>query len=130
MARLYRHRLADQRYYRAHRHLGSSGGKVLTSLPDRKRIFYSWVGKDDYNEQAVLEQRELTTQQIFAEWEQAHEELKKTIQDMPLDKFPGDLLYPWGDERGSIAHVVEYMIEHNVEHRYEIVKAIEASQAD
>lgn len=73
-----------------------------------------------------MEQRELTTQQIFAEWEQAHEELKKTIQDMLLDKFPGDLLYPWGDERGSITHVVEYMIEH----RYEIVKAIEASQAD
>ena len=73
-----------------------------------------------------MEQRELTTQQIFAEWEQAHEELKVTIQDMPLDKFPGDLLYPWGDELGSIAHVVEYMIEH----RYEIVKAIEASQAD
>jgi hypothetical protein len=88
------------------------------------------LDEDDYNEQAVLEQRELTTQQIFSEWEQAHEEFKKTIQDMPLDKFPGDLLYPWGDERGSIAHVVEYMIEHNVEHRDEIVKAIEASQAD
>jgi hypothetical protein len=40
------------------------------------------------------------------------------------------LLYPWGDERGSIAHLVETMTEHDVEHRDEIVKAIESSARD
>ena len=87
------------------------------------------LGGDEtkFNEQAVLEQRELSTQQIFVEWEQARDDFKEAIREIPPDKFPGDLLYPWGDERGSIAQLVEYMIDHDDEHRDEIVKAIEAS---
>jgi hypothetical protein len=83
-----------------------------------------------FNQQAVLEQQELTAQQIFAEWEQAREDFIDAVQEVPLDLFPGDLLYPWGDERGSIAKLVEYMSEHDVEHREEIAKAIQASHKD
>jgi hypothetical protein len=82
----------------------------------------------EFNEQAVIEQRELSTQQIIAEWEQAREDFKAAINEIPTERFPGDLLYPWGDERGSIAQLVEYMIEHDEEHRDEIVKAVEASR--
>ncbi|MCP5094257.1 MAG: hypothetical protein GY943_01760 [Chloroflexi bacterium] len=60
-------------------------------------------------------------------WEQAHEAFKETLQEVPDAQFPGDLLYPWGDERGILAQVVEYMCEHEVEHRDEIVKAMESS---
>jgi hypothetical protein len=42
---------------------------------------------------------------------------------MPLDLFPGDLLYPWGDDRGSIADLVEFVTGHNTEHRDEILQA-------
>jgi len=83
-----------------------------------------------FNEQAVLGQRELTTQQLFEEWEQAREEFMQAVEDIPLDQFPGDLLYPWGDERGTIAHLVEMMVEHDVEHRDEIVRAIQLSPGD
>ena len=48
------------------------------------------------------------------------------VQEITFDKFPGDLLYPWGDERGSIAQLVEYMAEHDIEHRDDIVEAITA----
>ena len=82
----------------------------------------------NFNEQAVIEQREFSTQQIVAEWEQAREDIKAALSDIPTDRFPGDLLYPWGDERGSIARMVEYMIEHDEEHRDEIVKAMQAPQ--
>jgi len=85
------------------------------------------LDEDDFNQQAVLEQRRLTTQQLIAEWEQTHEEFKEAVQDIPDDQFPGDLLYPWGDERGTIAYLVEYMANHAVEHRDEIVQAIEAA---
>ena len=78
----------------------------------------------DFNEQAVTAQRELSTQQIVAEWEQAREDFKAALSDIPTDKFPGDLLYPWGDERGSTAQLVDYMIDHDEEHRIEILKAI------
>ena len=79
----------------------------------------------DFNEQAVLEQKKLSNQQILNEFEQAYDEFRKAIQDMPTDSFPGDMLYPWGDERGTIAQLVEYMIEHAAEHQDEIVKAIQ-----
>jgi len=80
-----------------------------------------------FNEQAVKEQRALTAQQVYVEWEQAREGFKDALKEIPLDLFPGDLLYPWGDERGSIAQLVEYMIDHDAEHRDEIVKAMQAS---
>jgi len=88
------------------------------------------LDEDVFNHQAALVQRELSAQQAFAEWEQAREDFKAAVQEMPSDQFPGDLLFPWGDERGSIAQIVEYMVEHDTEHRDEIVKAIQASQDD
>jgi hypothetical protein len=81
--------------------------------------------EDDFNQQAVAEQRKLTTQELMAEWEQAHGEFKEAVQDIPDDHFPGDLLYPWGNERGTISYLVDYMVKHAVEHRDEIAKAIE-----
>jgi len=80
----------------------------------------------DYNEHAVTEQRDLSNQQIVAEWEQAREDFKAALSDIPIDRFPGDLLYPWGDERGSIVQLVVYMIEHGEEHRNEIIKVLQA----
>ena len=78
-----------------------------------------------FNEQDVLGQQESTTRQLFEEWGLAREDFKEAVEEIPLDQFPGDLLYPWGDERGTIARLVEMMTEHDVEHRDEIVKAIQ-----
>jgi hypothetical protein len=83
--------------------------------------------ENDFNVQAVLEQRKLETEQIQVECEQARVDFQDAIRDIPSDQFPGVLLYPWGDERGSIPKLVEYMIEHDGEHRDEIVKAMQAS---
>jgi len=80
-----------------------------------------------FNEEAVKAQRGLTAQQVYVEWEQACEDLKDALEEIPLDIFPGDLLYPWGDERGSIAQLVEFLIDHDTEHRDEIVKAVQVS---
>ncbi len=78
----------------------------------------------EFNQREVTEQRKLSTQQIVAEWDQARADLKTAIRDIPADRFPGDLRYPWGDERGSIARLVEYFIKHDEEHHAEILKAI------
>ena len=77
----------------------------------------------EFNEKAVQEQKKLSAEQLLGEFEQAYEEFRAAIQEMPDELFPGDLLYPWGDERGDIATLAEYMIEHAVEHREEIAKA-------
>ena len=86
--------------------------------------------ESDFNEQAVTEQRKLTTQQLVAEWKQARKDYIEAVSAIPPDKFPGDLLYPWGDERGSIALLVEYMLEHDEEHKAEIVEVLKASAGD
>jgi len=84
----------------------------------------------DFNEQAVLDQRTLSNQQIVAEWEQARVDFNDALSEIPLDKYPGDLLYPWGDERGSIYKLVEFMIEHDLQHKDEIDRAILAAEKD
>jgi hypothetical protein len=86
------------------------------------------LDEDPFNEQEVLRQQDMTSQQIFEEWELAREDFKGAVQEIPLDQFPGDLLYPWGDERGTIAYLVEMMTDHDVEHRDEIVKAIQSEK--
>ena len=83
--------------------------------------------EDSFNQQQVLEKRNMTASQVFIDAEQARKDFIEAVREIPLDRFPGDLLYPWGDERGSIVTLVEYMIDHEHEHRDEIVKAIQAS---
>jgi hypothetical protein len=83
--------------------------------------------ENQFNEAAVREQQKLTSQQILDEFEKAYDELWVAIADIPSDRFPGELRYPWGDERGSITHLVEYFIDHAVEHQEEILKAIQDS---
>jgi hypothetical protein len=79
--------------------------------------------EDDFNEKTVRVQRAMTAQQVYGEWEQAREDLNHAIEGIPLDLFPGDLFYPWGDDRGSIADLVEFVTGHNTEHRDEILQA-------
>ncbi len=81
----------------------------------------------EYNARAVHQRREMSGQQILTEWQQSSGELKQAIQDMPINMFPGDMLYPWGEERGTIAKLIEFMIEHSVEHRVEIENAVSLS---
>ena len=96
-----------------------AGEEYLTPNLDEEEV--------DFNERAVLEQQKLSTQEILREFELAYDEFKSAIQNIPDDRFPGDLLYPWGDERGDIATMVDYMIEHAIEHRDEIIKAVQGS---
>ena len=103
--------------------------KSLRAFREGEEYFIPGIEEDesDFNEQAVSEQRMLSTQQIYEEWGQAHDDFKEALRAIPSDLFPGDALYPWGGERGSVAKLVDYMIEHEVEHRNEIEKAAKAA---
>ena len=78
----------------------------------------------DFNQREVNEQRKLSDEDLIKEREAAREELKVVINEIPEEKFAGELLFPWGGETGSIAQLVEFMVEHDEEHRDEIVKAV------
>jgi hypothetical protein len=80
--------------------------------------------ENEFNENVVHGQRSWTVEQVLAEWDLAREDFKAAILEILPIKFPGDVLYPWGDERGCVAQLVEYMVEHDAEHRDDIGKAL------
>ncbi len=81
--------------------------------------------EDDINQQAALEQSALTIQKLFAEWENARKELISAVKDIPNEHFPGDMRYPWGGQRCTFAFLVEEMVRHDIEHKNDILQAIE-----
>ena len=80
--------------------------------------------EDVYNDQAALEMRELTAEGVFNEWEQSREDFKAAIGELSAEQLTGEMLYPWGDERGDITLLVKYMCEHDEEHRDEIQEVV------
>ncbi len=70
---------------------------------------------DEYNAKAVEMRKGLSCQQVLAEWEMAHNSLKTAVEDMPPEKFEGEMTYPWG-QHGPISKIVEIMAHHEREH--------------
>ena len=81
--------------------------------------------ENDFNEQAVIKQRKLSDQEIISEWKNSREDFISVLSDIPAERFPGDLLFPWGGERGSISQLVEFLVEHDEGHRDDILKAVQ-----
>jgi hypothetical protein len=104
--------------------------KSLRAFLEGNEYFIPDLGEDeaDFNEEAVIEQRKLTTAELLSEWEQARTAFKDAVSAIPEEKFPGDLLFTWGDERGTITQLVEYMIEHDEEHLEEIEKFLQEAK--
>ncbi len=76
--------------------------------------------EDAFNGQAALAQKNMSTGEIVEDWKDAREELFKALEMIPAEKFPGELLFPWGDERGSIYELIKYFCDHDLEHKEEI----------
>lgn len=84
----------------------------------------SAFNEDEYNKRGFEEGRKLTEEQVIEEYKQAREDFEISIKELPSEYFSDDFLYPWGDERGDISQLVEYMVEHDGEHRDEIAAAL------
>jgi len=98
---------------------------IQSFMEGSEYIISGMVGDEtDYNQKKVLDQRKLTTSQILQEWNQARMDFIEAVQNIPPDKFNEELAFPWGDERGSLTLMIEYMIEHNGEHQEEILEAL------
>jgi len=98
---------------------------IQTFLEGSEYVIPGMVGDEtDYNTQKVAEQKKLSSSEILKEWNQAREDFITIVQQIPTDKFFDELSFPWGDERGSVSVMIEYMIEHNGEHQAEILQAV------
>ena len=101
---------------------------IQTFLEGSEYVIPGMVGDEtDYNARRVVEQRKLSSSKILTEWNQAREDFITIVQQIPTDKFFDELAFPWGDERGSLSVMIEYMIEHNGEHQAEISQAVQGT---
>jgi hypothetical protein len=76
-------------------------------------------GIDAYNAHSVATREGLGSDRLWAEWEQAREQLKAAIDAMPAVKFQEALLLPWG-QVGTIDQLVAIFRDHELEHAREI----------
>ncbi len=79
---------------------------------------------DAYNGPAAEQRRKWTMEQVWAEYDEAHKQLKLIIESLPEEKWNGILLYPW-QERGTAQRLIDIMMTHErVTHCGLVQKAI------
>jgi hypothetical protein len=79
--------------------------------------------EDQFNNAAFQDGRDLSPEQLLNEFDRARSEFQQAVERVPDDHFRTEFLYPWGDESGDVAQVVKEMVEHDEEHRSEIIAA-------
>ncbi len=90
---------------------------------------YACVGSsreyDDYNGPAAEERKNWSLDEVWAEYEASHDQLRKAIETMPADRWHAEITYPWS-ERGTVEDLVMRMMNHEQIDHCEVV--IEASR--
>ena len=66
---------------------------------------------DEYNGPAADERRAWTIEKVWAEYEASHDQLKSIIETMPVEKWDGEMVFPW-KERGTIEQLIKRMMKH------------------
>jgi DinB superfamily len=77
----------------------------------------------DYNGPAAEERSGWTMEQVWDEYETAHEQLLLVVAALPDGKWDGEMLYPWND-RGTVEYFIKVMMAHEkVDHCALVVRA-------
>lgn len=74
----------------------------------------------DYNGVAAAERSTWTVDQIWAEYDQSHRDLRSMIESMPADQWDRSILYPW-NEAGTVDGLVTIMMKHERVDHCEII---------
>jgi len=110
-------------------HLGVWNGEAVRSLKAYvEGGEYICIPADamyyEYNGPAAEERKAWTVEQVWAEYETAHDQLKSLVEIMPAEKWSGEMVYPW-NERGTVAHFIKVMMDHEkVDHCDLVVKTM------
>lgn len=78
----------------------------------------------DYNGPAADERKTWTMEQLWAEYETAHDQLTQIVANLPDEKWEGEMLYPW-NMRGTVEQLIRVMMYHEtIDHCALVVQAI------
>ncbi len=97
-------------------HLGVWNGEAARSLEAHARgeeytCIESEAAYYDYNGPAADERKLWTLDEVWAEYEASHDQLKAAIEAMPASKWATQMLFPWG-ECGTVEQLVRIMMNH------------------
>jgi hypothetical protein len=111
-------------------HLGAWNGEAARSLEayiDGGE--YICVGSrgeyDDYNGPAADERGTWTLEQVWAEYELSHDQLRKIVETMPAGKWDGEVVYPW-NERGTLEQLIKRMMKHEKADHCDLITGVAA----
>jgi len=79
--------------------------------------------EEGFNTAAFQDGRQLSPDQLLEECALARLDFQQAVESVPEDQFSSGFLYPWGDESGDVTRLVKDMLEHDAEHRSEIIAA-------
>jgi hypothetical protein len=99
--------------------------KSIQAFKDGREYSIPGFDEDKFNDEAFLEGKKLTDDQILEEYDQARRGFIDAVQEFPVAKYSSDFLYPWGDESGNLTTLVEDMHKHDQEHLAEINAVIQ-----
>ena len=78
----------------------------------------------EYNGPAADQRKAWTIDQVWAEYESAHDQLKQIVESLPAEKWSGEMMYPW-NEHGAVDRFIIIMMNHEkVDHCALVARAI------
>jgi hypothetical protein len=98
--------------------------KSILAFQDGSKYSIPNFNEDQFNQEAFLEGNKLTNERLLEDCDLARQGFKAAVQDFPVGNYSSEFLYPWGDESGDITTLVDYMVEHDEEHRDEIIRIL------
>ncbi len=112
-------------------HLGVWNGEAARSLEAHARgeeyQCISSEGKyDDYNAAAAKVRAGWPMQQVWDEYEASADQLQRSVEMMPAEKWNNLVVFPWG-EQGTVRRLVKIMMQHEREHRDAIMTTAKTS---
>jgi hypothetical protein len=75
----------------------------------------------DYNGPAADERRLWPLDQVWAEYDSAHDALRAAVEILPVENWGGDMLYPW-NVRGTPENLILIMMRHETADHGELVR--------
>ena len=104
--------------------------KSIRAFSDGSEYAISDLKLNSFNQEEIDKLSSLSNEQVIEYWEQARQDFKDVVQAVPAEFFSKEMLYPWGDERGTVSLIVKYMAAHDDEHKEDIVKAAKGSTSN
>jgi len=104
--------------------------KSIGAFSEGSEYAISDLKLNSFNQEEIDKLSSLSNEQVIEYWEQARQDFKDAVQAVPSEIFSEEMLYPWGDERGTVSLIVKYMCAHDDEHKEDIVKAAKESTSN